>query len=445
MKLKKFAVRGLIVFALVVALCMFFSGTIRTITTAKVKIYAPRQGRFTQEIALKGKVVFPKAEPVKIEGAQEASLKITSVKVQPGSEVRKGDVLFSAEITDFDKSMDALRNSYNEAASGLAELERKNRDLRLRPTDEEWAQAYAALTQAQTSELDARVNLEARMAVEGLSMQGDALPEGASDEVKQAWEAHRKAAQALAGAQAQMQSAERYNISDDTRTYITEKRKFETQKADYEQQMIKLRVLRAQLMAVTAQEDGYVTEIAVKEGEAFDAHGDAYSFCPQSQNPVLRIDTSDAKVAISRGTDVVFDSARGGTVDARVNSVGVTTSGDTYADVELSRGMIRDLGGSVAMLAGEIEVRAQYRADQSTTLLPSGAVRDSGTDRFVYVIEQTQSAFGETSLVTRKQQVTVLAEAGGVVSVQEDLSYMQIAYMEDRQIDENTTVMEYVS
>ena len=143
-----------------------------------------------------------------------------------------------------------------------------------------------------------------------------------------------------------MQSAERYNISDDTRTYITEKRKFETQKADYEQQMIKLRVLRAQLMAVTAQEDGYVTEIAVKEGEAFDAHGDAYSFCPQSQNPVLRIDTSDAKVAISRGTDVVFDSARGGTVDARVNSVGVTTSGDTYADVELSRGMIRDLGGS---------------------------------------------------------------------------------------------------
>ena len=354
-------------------------------------------------------------------------------------------MLFSAEITDFDKSMDALRNSYNEAASGLAELERKNRDLRLRPTDEEWAQAYAALTQAQTSELDARVNLEARMAVEGLSMQGDALPEGASDEVKQAWEAHRKAAQALAGAQAQMQSAERYNISDDTRTYITEKRKFETQKADYEQQMIKLRVLRAQLMAVTAQEDGYVTEIAVKEGEAFDAHGDAYSFCPQSQNPVLRIDTSDAKVAISRGTDVVFDSARGGTVDARVNSVGVTTSGDTYADVELSRGMIRDLGGSVAMLAGEIEVRAQYRADQSTTLLPSGAVRDSGTDRFVYVIEQTQSAFGETSLVTRKQQVTVLAEAGGVVSVQEDLSYMQIAYMEDRQIDENTTVMEYVS
>ena len=35
MNLKKFAVRGLIVLAVAVALCMFFSGTIKTITTAK--------------------------------------------------------------------------------------------------------------------------------------------------------------------------------------------------------------------------------------------------------------------------------------------------------------------------------------------------------------------------------------------------------------------------
>ena len=445
MKLKRFAVRGLIVFAVVVALCMFFSGTVRTITTAKVKLYTPRTGKFTQEVKLTGTVVFPKARPVKLEGAQNLSLTVTAVNVQPGSEVEAGDVLFSAEIADFDKNMDALVESYNEAASGLAELERKNSGLRLRPTDEAWASAYAALSQAQSDELEARVALEARLAVEGLTAAGDSLPEGASEELAQAWNAHQTAAEALAAAEAQMQDAERYNISDEARAYITEKRKFETQKAEKEQSMVELRVLREKLAAVTAPEDGYVTQLNVKVGEAFDANGDAYSFCPASEAPALRVDTSSAGLAVSRGTDIAFDTPRGGSIEGSIDSTGMTTAGATYADMELSRRDIRDMGGSVAMLSGSYEVRVQYRSEQNTTLLPSGAVRGSGEERFVYVVEQRQSAFGETSLVTRKQEVTVLAEAGGVASVQEDLSYIQVAYMEDREIGENTTVMEYVN
>ena len=145
------------------------------------------------------------------------------------------------------------------------------------------------------------------------------------------------------------------------------------------------------------------------------------------------------------GTDIAFDTPRGGSIEGSIDSTGMTTAGATYADMELSRRDIRDMGGSVAMLSGSYEVRVQYRSEQNTTLLPSGAVRGSGEERFVYVVEQRQSAFGETSLVTRKQEVTVLAEAGGVASVQEDLSYIQVAYMEDREIGENTTVMEYVN
>lgn len=36
MKLKRFALKGLIVLAVVVALCMFFARTVQTITTPKV-------------------------------------------------------------------------------------------------------------------------------------------------------------------------------------------------------------------------------------------------------------------------------------------------------------------------------------------------------------------------------------------------------------------------
>ena len=46
-------------------------------------------------------------------------------------------------------------------------------------------------------------------------------------------------------------------------------------------------------------------------------------------------------------------------------------------------------------------------------------------------------------MTVKKQNVTVLAEVKGVVSIQEDLSYTTIAYMEDRALNDGDTVMEY--
>ena len=39
------AIKGLVTLAAVVALCMFFSGTIKTISTAKVKLVTAKQGK----------------------------------------------------------------------------------------------------------------------------------------------------------------------------------------------------------------------------------------------------------------------------------------------------------------------------------------------------------------------------------------------------------------
>ena len=67
MNLKKFAVRGLVVLAIFVALCMFFSGTIKTITTAKVKITQGKTGRLEEKTELTGKLVFPETEAIGFE------------------------------------------------------------------------------------------------------------------------------------------------------------------------------------------------------------------------------------------------------------------------------------------------------------------------------------------------------------------------------------------
>ena len=67
----------------------------------------------------------------------------------------------------------------------------------------------------------------------------------------------------------------------------------------------------------------------------------------------------------------------------------------------------------------------------------------SDQDRYVYVVNRESSTFGADKMTVKKQNVTVLAEVKGVVSIQEDLSYTTIAYMEDRALNDGDTVMEY--
>ena len=64
--MKKMAIKGLVTLAAVVALCMFFSGTIKTISTAKVKLVTAKQGKLEEEIKLSGNLTFPETEDVKL-------------------------------------------------------------------------------------------------------------------------------------------------------------------------------------------------------------------------------------------------------------------------------------------------------------------------------------------------------------------------------------------
>ncbi|NLF26492.1 MAG: hypothetical protein GX592_01235, partial [Clostridiales bacterium] len=311
MNLKKFAVRGFIALAAVVALCMFFSGTIRTITTAKVKLLSPKQGKLIQTVELPGKAVFPGAKPVKLEGAEDVSLTVASVLVQPGSEVEAGDALFTAEIADYEKSMDSLRQSHGQATDQLNELERKNRNLRLKRTDEEWAEAYYALTDARADELEKRIAVDALLVVEGLKMADGALPEGASEALREAHAEHLAAKGALTEAEGRMQTADRYNIDDAVRAYIVDRKKFSDQLASLEAQMVELSVLRSTLARVTAAADGYITEVNVKPGEAFNPRASAYSFSPKEEMPVLRVDAEKTTLAIAKGMKVTFTGKKG--------------------------------------------------------------------------------------------------------------------------------------
>ena len=98
--MKKRAIRALIALSMVVALCMFFSGTLKTLTTANVKIVVPKNGRLEEKIALKGELTFPETCDIKPYLENGESLIITRVVTTKGQRVTKGDPLFEAEVAN---------------------------------------------------------------------------------------------------------------------------------------------------------------------------------------------------------------------------------------------------------------------------------------------------------------------------------------------------------
>jgi len=443
MNTKKYAVRGLIAVAVVVALCMFFASTIRTIATAKVKIVTPKQGKLTQTIELASQIHFPASDDVYVEGAGDATISVTSVKVQVGYEVEAGDVIFEAEVTDFDRTMETLREAYETAEESLQAV--LDRDVRLRRTEEAWGEAYEALTAAKEAYLDASLAFKARAVIENLTIGDDGtLPEGASEGLIQMYDALVQAESALETAQADMDAAERYTVSDDARSYITDKIKYQGELAEAEQEMLDLTVLNERVKSVAAQEDGYITELNVKAGESFSPASPAYAVCPAEEVVSLRADTTEVELNISKGMTAYLTDKSGNELELEVTAVGVTLTGGTYADVELEKSDIKDMGGVYALAAaGDVTMKLEYKAKQATTLLPSAAVRGSGDDRYVYTLQTETSSFGTSKTVTVRTDVTVLAESDGTVSISEDLSWTQVAYMEDRSISEGDAVMAY--
>ena len=88
-------------------------------------------------------------------------------------------------------------------------------------------------------------------------------------------------------------------------------------------------------------------------------------------------------------------------------------------------------------------MQISYTAAQTSYLLPASAVRGSGRSRSVYAVKESQNAFGQTVLTVEEQKVTVLDEAGDMVSVNGIYDNVLVAYMEDRSIAPGSEVMPY--
>jgi len=140
---------------------------------------------------------------------------------------------------------------------------------------------------------------------------------------------------------------------------------------------------------------------------------------------------------------VEFPTSNRGELKTKVLAIGYDETGNKYADIEITEDMISASGSLFTMSQSPCSLNVSFKASQSSCLLPSAAVRGSGEDRYIYTVSESSSGFGKIQKNVSKMEVTVIAEADGTVSIEEDVSYYSIAYMEDRPLSDGSAVMEY--
>ncbi len=444
MKLKKIALRGMIALAVVIALCILFSGTIRTLTTPKVRYASVRNGKFETVTELTGKVFFPKEENITVEIPEGQTLTVLSVLATPGQQVRRGDKLLTMEVTGAEKTLASLQQEYDAAQSTLDAWERKNGGIRLSRNETLWKEAYEASRAADRTEREARLELMTQLEAMEISKLPETLPEGADAETTAAWDKWQEAEKQRTSARNHLSSLDRYAIADDVWNLLQQKQEAEKKREDAENQMIAIGLLSRRTAVVTAPHNGYIVSVTATKGGTVSAGDVLLRITPEDQNPVIRADISAIKQNISKGTAIQINSDSWGRVDTRVINTGLSDTGHPFADAEITEDVIWALGQVSAIMKEEnIKMSLTTRAQESTCLVPAAAIRGSGSGRYVYVAEQESSTFGGKSIKVRKYDVTVLAESSSLVSVAEDLTYNKVVYMEDRALEEGMSVMMY--
>ena len=443
MNLKKFALRGLAILAVFVALCMFFSGTIKTITTAKIKITRGRSGRLEEKIQLTGKLTFPDVVKVGYPLEDDQTIQITKVNFRPGYTVNEGDVVIQARVANYDETMKGYQSDYSSALETLQQLESKNANIRLRRTDTAYADAYFGLRDARRDTVSKRIAMNTLLNREGLTLPETGAPEGASDELIQAISDYRAAVQAETDAESAMQKVERYAPEESVWAYITEKRAAEDKISDLEAKIEALSVLNGSVQQITAPNGGYIAEVLVKEGDTYDGTGELFTVTQPDTMPVLRADLTGIDKTVTQGMTVTISGGNFGDMETTVSNVGIDQEGKKYADVALTQDVISSLGSVYSMTLEDTPMTLVKRARQNTMLLTTSAIHGTDNNRYIYTVDTSYSSFGNSTMTVHKQSVTVLAEADGVASIQEDMSWYDIAYMEDRPINDGDAVMLY--
>lgn len=449
--MKKFALKGLVTLAAIVLLCVFFSGTLHTITTAKVQIVKAKTGKMEGDITLTGSLVWPETESVFIPGmSNEDSLILRKLCVGTGSYVKSGETLAVCEVSDADVRTASLQESYQAKEKEYYELERKNRHVLLTSLQEGWYASWRAFREAGNAYRNA--DQEYRLAAwrEGfedfqeMELNPDQAPSG--EELQAAWEKREEALRKYRNAQAEYERKAIYSPSEEIVSYLEKKAELEEEMKDLTEEISGLLILKARAGNIVSPHDGYITAADLKAGDTISRNTVLVQITKENETPVIRLDASSNKRSIPAETAAEL-TAGDKTVTASVRGQTLNENGLPVVDVPVDGKEIGLLGGASAVTeANSVSAKIRWKDENTTTLIPTAALRGSEGDYYVYTAPNYGDRAEEGShlkITISRKKVTVLSQSGTVTSVEENLKYDPIVYMEDRPLTEGCEVMPY--
>ncbi len=450
MKLKSIALKGLVILAVTVALCMFFAKTVMTITTPKVKIVQASRGRLEQKINLNAQVYFPETTDHILTDAAKSAIVVDKVYVRPGHHVKAGETLFTAILSEYEKDWKELQGKYDEKAAELMGKDIENRKAAKESTQNELYEQVMdsqsvlvaaehdartiALAQNVTLDLDITKWLDQATGKEELVKSVQKVLD-AKTAYDQAYDAFFKS-----------YNNAKIKVSSSTFKYINERNTLLKTLNTISDDMVALSARKSALSTVVAPHDGYVVAMAVKNGDTYDGKKSAFTLSVDTTPPVLRADITSLNKALADNTrvDVAGDY---GSERTKVEKTVLEGDGKKYAYVTLTENIISIKGGITRMVTdGDVKLTITYRAKESATLVPASAVRNEGEGQdYVYLIQRSYGGFmGSSAMKAVKTSVTVLERGDSVISIQQEMDYQEIADGEDRALTDGGTVMEYI-
>lgn len=408
MKLKKFALRGLIVLAVLVAVCMFFSRTVQTITTPKVQIITAEKGRFEEKLTYTAQVYYEDTETIIADNPY--GMVAEQAHVQPGSHVRAGDAIFTLTLPGYNEKKAALQAEYSVLSVRLMELDAANYGL---PKEAPQRELYDAMVSSNIALNDAVYAARLAAAQGGTASQ---------EELQSAQAAYDEACAAYS-----LYLAENPE-SEAILTYVNAREALLVEMEALMEQMLTLDVAMTQPNTVTAPRDGYIVSV--------DATELSYVLTAEGCEPVLRCLAPGRTIAEGTRADVATELHG----SKRSSVIGMTGS---FLHIAIPDALTDSLP---TLMDTGAQISITNRAKQATTLLPTSAIRGSGEDAYVYQIEYVYGGILSTkSMKVVKVPVTVIERSNAVVSIVEDLEDEDLAVREDRVLTDGQTVMQYVN
>lgn len=411
--LRKLAGKGLAILLCVLLLCIFFSGTLKTLTTPKVRLASLTSGKLKDVVTLTAVLHVREEITIGVEALPEnVTMTVTAVyDAYPGQKVRAGQTLFAVEVTDHAKKMEALQTEYLQKGQTLLAMEQE--PMTLLPSDEQWLLARDELHAAEKALLEMQL-------------------EGAEDEATMM--------QAQAAREAFL-AADSIGVNAEACAWYSEKQRLEEERAALLESMKVLKELQAR-ERVAAPQDGYILSMAVQAGSLYDGRQAAVTMSAGEDGFCLRAYTGSSPRTIAAGMTVLIPTS-GKTLRTKVIDAGFDDFGRAYADIELKEDMVTALGGVAALLNSPVTVQVQYTAETASLQLPVSALRSDGMEEYVYVVQESENLFGAKVMKIAKQTVTVEDRTDTVVSVNGVARDAQVAYMEDKTLQDGMEVILY--